>query len=103
MTRRKEHPAYAAIVAMNWQVVPLLLEKLKTLPDYWFGMLRDITDENPVAFDHRGYYHSMVNDWLDWDEKRKKRMSEIHKHWDILERDISALLENTKQDATCGT
>ena len=70
MTMRMRHPAYHAIVEIGWAAVPALLDALKTNPDFWFPMLRDITGENPVPPDERGFYDLMADRWLVWGEQK---------------------------------
>lgn len=66
MTMRKRHPAYAEIISVGWSAVPLLLDALVTIPDFWFPLLRDITGENPVLPEERGFYDKMSEKWLAW-------------------------------------
>jgi len=70
MTLRKRHQAYKSIVAMGWSAVPLLLEALRSKPDFWFEALRDITKENPVHPDDRGDYSKMTDAWTAWGQQK---------------------------------
>jgi hypothetical protein len=70
LTIRKRHRAYQGIVKLGPPAVPLLLEALRTMPDFWFPALRDITKENPVDPSDRGDYAKMANAWLDWGRQR---------------------------------
>ena len=70
MTLRKDHPAYAKLVALGPSIVPMLLEVLVTKPDIWFPLLRDITGENPVPLEERGIYDLMVERWRSWGRQK---------------------------------
>ena len=70
MTMRKRHRAYQEIVKLGRPAVPLLLEALRTMPDFWFPALRDITKANPVNPNDRGDYDKMVNAWQEWGRRR---------------------------------
>jgi hypothetical protein len=70
LSRRKQHPAYHKIVQLGQPAVPLLLERLTTDPDFLFPALRDITGENPVPDEARGYYDQMVVAWQEWGRQR---------------------------------
>ena len=71
ISKRKQHAAYQSIVQLGDRVVPLLLDSLRTRPDFWFPALRDITGENPVGDQDRGYYDRMANAWIEWGRARQ--------------------------------
>ena len=48
------HPCYQAIIGMGEVAVPLILESLTRRFDHWFWALEAITQDNPVAGQHRG-------------------------------------------------
>src|SRR5207244_10748962 len=64
--RMSQHPAYREIVAMNWDVVPLLLAELQRRPDFWFAALREITGEEPVPAESAGNLKAMARAWVEW-------------------------------------
>jgi hypothetical protein len=70
MTMRKRHRAYHGIVKLGQPAVPLLLEALRSMPDFWFPALREITKENPVDPEDRGDYAKMATAWLEWGRQR---------------------------------
>lgn len=70
---KKAHPAYASIVAMGDEIVPLILESLATQPDLLVMALHDITHADPVAPDHHGRVPDIVQDWLRWGTERGYR------------------------------
>ena len=61
-----QHPSYLGIIGMGKPAVPLLLEKMKTKPDWWFVALRSITQEWPCPSEHDGYLGALTDDWLKW-------------------------------------
>lgn len=71
MTLRKRHSAYKSIVGIGWSAVPLLLEALRSKPDFWFEALKEITGENPVRPDERGDYDKMTDAWMTWGQQKK--------------------------------
>jgi hypothetical protein len=70
MTLRRRHPAYKAIVTLGWAAVPALLNALVAKPDFWFPILRDITGENPVPPEERGFYDLMTDRWRVWGKQK---------------------------------
>jgi hypothetical protein len=70
LSKRRQHPAYRGLVQLGTQVVPLLLERLTTNPDFFFPALREITGANPVRDEDRGYYDRMVSAWQQWGRDR---------------------------------
>ena len=61
-----QHPAYRQIVEMGDRALPLILRELDQGPAHWFWALHEITRENPVLPNHRGYVKEMAQDWLNW-------------------------------------
>jgi hypothetical protein len=57
---------YIAIIEMGWDVVPLIIEKLREDPCHLFVALVRITGENPVKYEHRGRIAPMAKDWIEW-------------------------------------
>jgi hypothetical protein len=63
------HPSYLRIIGLTRfstgsEIERLLLEELRTEPDFWFDALTAITGENPV---HPEYdFDESVNAWLEW-------------------------------------
>ncbi len=68
LTRICNHWAYQNIIKMGRPVIPLLLQELKTNPDYWFSALRKITGQNPVPPEARGKLKDMASAWLEWEK-----------------------------------
>lgn len=62
-------PSYQSIIGMGKAAIPFLLKALQNEPQHWFTALNVITQENPVAFAHRGNIVQMTNDWLTWGKK----------------------------------
>lgn len=65
-TKMVDHPAYQEIIGMGREVLPLILEELKTDPRYWFPALHAITREDPVPAKDRGIVRKMADAWLQW-------------------------------------
>jgi hypothetical protein len=63
---RYAHPAYQRIIEIGWTVVPFLLARLRTRPDFWFHALRAITGANPVSTRNSGRLVAMANEWIAW-------------------------------------
>lgn len=62
-------PAYQRILGMGPDVVPLLLQQLKSEgdePDHWFWALKAITGADPVPNEDRGNLKRMAAAWLQW-------------------------------------
>ena len=59
-------PSYLRIIALGEQCVPYILKELQKRPDHWFTALRAITQDNPVAEQHRGNMRAMAADWINW-------------------------------------
>ncbi len=60
------NPSYQKIIAMGKQVIPFILNRLKSKPDHWFWALEIISDQNPVPESKNGNFNEMVEAWLDW-------------------------------------
>ena len=61
-----KHPSYQTIVAMGYDVVPLLLQDLRDNGRFWFWALTEITGDNPIDPADAGVIKNMTNSWLDW-------------------------------------
>lgn len=62
----EEHPAYQAIIAMGKNVIPLILEDLRSDGGHWFMALGTITGESPVRYEDRGKVDAMTAAWVEW-------------------------------------
>jgi len=65
------HHAYQRIIGMGWSVIPLILERLRIRPNFWFWALWVLTGENPVSEDARGNLKAMTEAWLDWGQRHE--------------------------------
>jgi hypothetical protein len=65
-SRIREHLAFAAIVRMGHEAIPLLLAKLKNPSINWFIALSAIVGDSPVSKAHAGSMQQMAADWLAW-------------------------------------
>jgi len=57
---------YEKIIKMGIDVVPIILQKLKTGTDHWFFALMEITGENPVSEEFCGNLDKMAKEWIEW-------------------------------------
>ena len=62
------HPAYAAIIELGWEAVPLLLQELRDRPDHWLVALQEITREDPARTNSS--FDEAINAWLTWGRKK---------------------------------
>lgn len=46
------------------EIISLILEDLKSEPDYWFEALSKISGHDPIPDEHRGNLELMTQDWL---------------------------------------
>jgi len=60
------HPAYQRIIGMGQDVVPFILQEIKTEPGLWFDALTAITGEQPVSEANAGDIEAMCADWIAW-------------------------------------
>ena len=60
------HPAYQEIIEMGEAVLPLILEDLRDGGGHWYRALREITGENPVPAEDRGWSKKMRRAWVEW-------------------------------------
>jgi len=61
--------AHLQIVAMGPEVVPLILQRMRHKPGWWFETLRFLTGQDPVPEDARGKLDAMTKSWLRWGEE----------------------------------
>jgi hypothetical protein len=58
--------SYRAIIGMGSDVIPLILNDLKSNDNHWFSALKQLTGENPIKDEHKGIFSLMKNDWFQW-------------------------------------
>jgi len=61
---RYTHPAYQRILAMGSEVVPWIIEELKTRPDRWFAALYALTKAEPCP--PSATFDEAIQAWIDW-------------------------------------
>lgn len=64
------HPSYQAIIGMGADALPLILEELRANSGHWYWALKAISDEDPVAPQHRGAVARMKAAWLEWGKQK---------------------------------
>jgi hypothetical protein len=67
----RRHPVYQDLVGLGEPAIPLILKELERRPSVsWFGVLVEITDENPVPTELAGHVAAMAEAWLEWGKGR---------------------------------
>jgi len=64
------HPAYLGIIKLGMPVVPILLEEMRTKPDWWGPALEAITGAHPCTKEMSGRLDLISKAWVDWGIKR---------------------------------
>ena len=62
-------PSYLRIIGSGWQVLPFVIEQLKSEgdePDHWCAALEAVTGENPVPEDAYGDTVGIARAWIEW-------------------------------------
>ncbi|MDP2807881.1 MAG: hypothetical protein Q8O74_07080 [bacterium] len=60
------HPAYLAVISFGHEILPFIIEDLKTSDHLWFRALEAITGINPIKKENIGNMRKMREDWLVW-------------------------------------
>ncbi len=60
--------AYRSIINLGGDVLPLIINDLKTTENHWFYALEAITGYNPIKAENKGIVSLMKNDWIEWAE-----------------------------------
>jgi len=63
---------FTRIVALGKKAVPLIIDEIRTNPDYVMAALPLITNEDPVPDNVRGNMTEMANAWIAWYEREKR-------------------------------
>jgi hypothetical protein len=58
------HEDYQAIMAKGPQIIPLILQRMKSKPDDWFWALRYLAGEDAASKVHG--FEAAVGAWLEW-------------------------------------
>jgi len=66
LSKIESHPAYRDIVALGPDVVPLIIDDLRTAPNFWFAALEELTGEDPVTPEMVGKVAAMSKAWVEW-------------------------------------
>lgn len=63
-----KHPAYQEIIDMGEEVVPLIIDRLKKRPWYWFNALKKLTGvtNDPFPPYAQGNLQIMADAWAAW-------------------------------------
>lgn len=65
------HPAYARIVSLGKEGIPVILRQLEREPSFLVWALFDITGQNPVRAADNGKIDKITKAWLKWGRKNK--------------------------------
>lgn len=60
--------AYRSIINLGGDVLPMIINDLKTTGNHWFYALEAITGHNPIKAENKGIVSLMKNDWIEWAE-----------------------------------
>ncbi len=74
------HCAYRAIIAMGWEVVPLLLREMDQLSGHWQEALAEITGEDPLRESDFGDLELIARRWVEWGERRTATSKSVLRH-----------------------
>ena len=67
----RSHPVYRDLAALRQPAVSLILRELERRPSAaWFGLLAEITEENPIPSESAGIVSAMADSWLEWGRRR---------------------------------
>lgn len=69
-TQLAMHPAYQGIIGMGRDVLPFILEELRSNSGQWYWALKAISNEDPVPPRDRGLVKRMDQAWLRWGERK---------------------------------
>lgn len=58
--------AYRSIIGLGQEVLPFIIDDLKTNDNHWFYALEALTGQNPIKENHKGIVPLMKNDWIEW-------------------------------------
>ena len=64
------HPAHQQIIEMGEDALPLIFADLAAGGGHWWRALREITGENPVPEEDRGWSKKMRHAWVEWGMER---------------------------------
>jgi hypothetical protein len=70
------HPDHAKIIDLDSSVIPLILERMKTQPWFWFRALQELSGEenDPVTREMQGDLCAMTEAWLKWGARRGRNL-----------------------------
>jgi hypothetical protein len=67
----RHHPIHQELIGLGEPALPLILEELAKSPSVsWFGLLEEISGENPVPAESAGRVAEMAEAWLEWGRSR---------------------------------
>lgn len=64
------YPSYQEIIALGWDVVPLLLKDLQENKRFWFPALYAITKVRPFDPSDAGNGRRMTDAWIKWGKRK---------------------------------
>ena len=68
-SEKADHPAYRAIIEMDREAVPFILEELRERGGDWYIALRRILAGEPQLPEPAGTTRQIVAAWIDWGMK----------------------------------
>jgi hypothetical protein len=70
VSKKLNHPAYLAVIAMGEPVLPFLLRELRDRPALWFEALKAITGQTPVPVGDQSNPRRAREAWLKWGQEK---------------------------------
>lgn len=64
--------AYRSIIKLGEDIIPFIIQDLKSKDNHWFYALEALTGQNPIKMENRGVVTLMKSDWLDWADKNNQ-------------------------------
>jgi len=74
--RKVVHQSYMDIVSMGVEVVPFIIDDLRSGPSDWYWALTSITGINPIPVSDNGITVKMADAWIKWFDEKSKNNSE---------------------------
>ena len=66
----EENQYYKEILNLGSDIIPCIINELKTSPYWWFSALETLTGEQPLNKSDFGDLLAMTNAWLEWDKNK---------------------------------
>jgi len=64
--QRMQHPSLQRILQMGQMAIPFIIRDLAEKPAWWFSVLRELTEVDPVPGDKKGLLRESADAWIAW-------------------------------------